>query len=217
MDVEKILCGDPLNEFKGLRWPTRALLVLDLMKLVGFLFVIIMFTYWAPLYLIDINNANFAFPKDISTVLIGGITIAVTLSIAMKQFHAKVKSENRQNWIIDVRNTLAEVIAHIPKKGKPPQLLKQKDRIKLELLMNPSEKDHRVLGWLLRRVYGIQDIKADERIKEEIGKIEKAHVLNTINKLDHNKKDESDELISYIIRLSNAILKREWERVKRGI
>ena len=75
--------------------------------------------------------------------------------------------------------------------------------------MNPKENDHRTLGYLLRIAYGIVGLKVDKEI-------EKKEKLDFVHKLNRTKKPDHDLIISYIIRISNVLLKREWERVKYG-
>jgi len=227
-DVEKILEGDPLDNFSRFRGTHLGRMIYDLLKGLGGVLGITMFGYWTPTYLVEGGSKlpSWSLPDGSGTFLIGAVTVAVTFIVALQQHHAKVKSENRQTWINDVRKTLADVISEIPpytyehpeqrpntgqddiKKESTKEV--QASRIKLELLMNPSEKDHRTLGWLLRRAYGIPQVKPDEKIPPDDG------VFAQINALDRNERGQRNKLISYIVRLSNAILKREWERVKRG-
>lgn len=226
-DVKMILDGDPLNDFCGFRGTHLGRRIYDLVKVVGVVLVISLFGYWTPTYLVEdgLEMSSLPLPDGSGTFLISVVTIAVTLIIALRQLQAKVRSENRQKWIDDVRNTLAKTISEIPdaiyesSRPSPDTDLSstefgytkdvQASRIKLELLMNPSEIDHRTLGWLLRRAYGIREVKPDKKIPTD-------DFFANINKLDRDERSERNELISYIIRLSNAILKREWERVKRG-
>jgi hypothetical protein len=76
---------------------------------------------------------------------------------------------------------------------------------KLELLMNPSEKDHRALMALIRHIYGHHSVRIDMIPRTELG-------FTTL--VPSNPADRS-ALKSQMIRLSNVVLKREWERVKR--
>lgn len=147
------------------------------------------------------------------------------------QIQAQVRSKNRQKWINKVRNNLAIIINYIGEKNqylqqveprlyridittiKPiprnniksiPYLYPEANlaRLNLELLINPSEKDHRTLSTLLRRACGIDEIEIDKIVIE--------HIPNLA------KRDDYKSLITQIIRLSNAMLKREWELVKYG-
>lgn len=71
---------------------------------------------------------------------------------------------------------------------------------KLELLINPSERDHRALVALIRHIYKIDDVPIDDIPRKELDFV----------------KAQPDMVVlkSQMIRLSNVVLKREWERVK---
>lgn len=174
----------------------------------------------------------------------GTVTLFVGLIAiynATNQIIAKVRSENRQKWIDDVRSSLAEAITYMylfdpnlhaedssttlaevekDKKAKLASEEKNKAervRFKLELLMNPSEKDHRTIGYLLRKAYQVKKMELiDKSIEENLG-----NLLDEI--VDINAQENTiceikdyDKLISWLIRLTNATLKREWEVVKNA-
>lgn len=67
-------------------------------------------------------------------------------------------------------------------------------------MINPSERDHRALMALVRHIYGVDDVPIDRVPRRELGFVQ----------------DPADRvtLKSQMIRLSNVVLKREWERVK---
>lgn len=139
----------------------------------------------------------------------------VTLAVAKRQFNATVLSANRQKWIETLRDMLAELISllvaavTIKAMGKikwdrglgpissDPALLQKLERIvlvqwKIRLLTNPNEPDHLDLNQLIDRAF--------KRLQAE------------------GTEDEATESdIENITRLGQAILKREWARVKRGI
>ena len=139
----------------------------------------------------------------------------VTLSVARRQFNANVISANRQKWIEHLRDHVAELIsllvAALVIKAKwrenwnrgrgaiesSPALLAKLERIvlvqyKIRLLVNPTEPDHVEL-------YRAIDV-AFKRLQAEDA-----------------AEDESEADIEAITRIAQAILKREWERVKRGV
>lgn len=122
----------------------------------------------------------------------------------------KARSQNRQNWINQLRDTTAELIQNLPVPGDQPEVRRQKDdeyfRLhgKLELLINPHEKDHRALMAMFRHAYGYPGVSIDSIPGEH---------LNLLA-LDPRKYDQFGALKSQIVRLSNVMLKREWERVK---
>lgn len=139
----------------------------------------------------------------------------VTLAVARRQFNASVLSANRQKWIETLRERLAELISLLVtamvvkaswqgewNKGMGvlaanPQMREKLQRIVLlewniRLLINPTEPDHQQLFGAIETVLA--------RIRD----------------------DESDEAamqadIDAITKLAQSILKREWQRVKRGV
>lgn len=149
------------------------------------------------------------------TALVASIVAPfVTLSVARRQFNATVLSANRQKWIESLRDLLAELIALyvaaivVKLKWKErweeglgpvtanPELLEKLERIvlvqsKIRLLINPAEADHQHL------------YKAVES------------AFRRLRDAETNKADTEAD-IENIAKLAQAILKREWERVKRG-
>jgi hypothetical protein len=150
-----------------------------------------------------------------STALVASIVgPIITLTVARRQFNATVISSNRQKWIETLRDTLAELIALVRAavvvksnwKDKwdhgrgplnaDPAMLEKFERIVLaestiELLMNPIDADH-------QRLY--------ETIETAIWRLRAEESLET----------ETEHDIRTITGLGQAILKREWQRVKNG-
>ena len=139
----------------------------------------------------------------------------VTLSVARRQFNANVLSANRQKWIEGLRDLLAELIsllvAALVVKSKwrnnwnqgrgpidaDPEMLAKLERIvlvqwKIRLLINPTETDHQELYRSIETAF--------KRIQSE-----------------DSRDSESETDIENITRLAQVILKREWQRVKRGV
>lgn len=178
--------------------------------------------------------------------VLGGTASALAFLL---QFRANLRSRNRQDWLERVRESLSETINHIPTDedrnnnfkafcrpdetkiiGSKSPVDGQSHRIKLELLINPSEKDHRALSTLVRIAYGISDPnelrnwwdpdnnnQADSSYRHVLD-VDK-NVYKNVDAIRTLVTPETDQkyLITLIIRLSNAILKREWERVKTGV
>ena len=138
----------------------------------------------------------------------------VTLSVARRQFNANVLSANRQKWIETLRDLLAELIsllvaALVIKSGWKDKwdkglglintdraFLAKLERIvlvqwKIRLLINPTESDHRELYEAIATA--LKRLQFEE---------------------SHDAETEAD--IESITKLGQSILKREWERVKRG-
>jgi len=139
----------------------------------------------------------------------------VTLAVARRQFNASVLSANRQKWIETLRDMLSEWISilaaasvvrttwkaewegglgAISARG---ELLDKVQRLvlaqaKIRLLLNPLEADHEEL----RRAIEV----ASHRLKSPVW-----------------QEAETEADVETITRLAQAILKREWQRVKLGV
>jgi hypothetical protein len=128
----------------------------------------------------------------------------ISIYIARRQIRGSVVSANRQAWSISLRDTLASYMA---KQSMARNLNKlhyaDQDSLarieeivglqyKIELLLNPTQKDHAELIELL------------------------SNVTRTVNQQkDANKDFDIDSCNARIVRLSQMILKLEWERVKQ--
>ena len=139
----------------------------------------------------------------------------VTLAVAKRQFSASVLSANRQKWIETLRDTLSELISILGTaavlrmtwkadwdRGLGPlsergELLEKVQRLvmvqaKIRLLINPLEPDHEALYRAIEA--------ASKHLQAEDW---------------HESSMEAD--VELITRLAQAILKREWMRVKQGV
>lgn len=153
---------------------------------------------------------------------------AAMLSIVFTyhQLRAKVRADNRQAWIARLRTLIAEVTAlsyecHDADNSSKPELWQKlgPKRLEFELMLNPSEKDHRLLMYLVQRL-----APADEEIQDFIqdAKNLRRTVMRYCKPM-HRKRwacllecDNREMLVGYVMRLSHVVLKREWERVKRA-
>jgi hypothetical protein len=138
----------------------------------------------------------------------------VTLRVARRQFRATVLSANRQQWIVGLRDLLAELMSQLAVvavlrdgwKGNwdhglgpvrhDPALLAKVERLvlvhwKIRLLLNPTEADHQELCG---------------RIDTALSRIRSEAATEVETRAD----------IENISHQAQVILKREWERVKRG-
>ena len=150
-----------------------------------------------------------------STALVASIIgPVVTLTVARRQYNATVISASRQKWIETLRDMLAELIALIraalvvkskwkdkwdrgrgPLNADPAMLEKFEHIVlsqsKIELLTNPTDADHHLLYEAIETA--ISRLRAEESLEAET---------------------RSD--VQTITRLGQAILRREWQRVKVG-
>jgi hypothetical protein len=124
------------------------------------------------------------------------------LNIAERSLKSQVLSGNRQDWINTLRDGLAQFLSVLfmisqGKLSKDNYMEKSETllliRFKISLLLNPQEEDHLQLDTFLDQ--GIKYLSAIFKKEEPIRKFSEI-------KLD-------------IITLSQTILKREWERVKK--
>jgi hypothetical protein len=138
----------------------------------------------------------------------------IALTIARRQINASVVTSNRQKRIETLRDALSHLIALISgalvvkskwkdnwDRGRgamnsDPALLKKFEdlvlaTVKIRLLINPTDPDHRQL------YEAIAD--ASKRLQAEL-----------------SMEEETLRDIEVITALAQAILKREWQRVKRG-
>lgn len=127
----------------------------------------------------------------------------VSLYVARQQIRAAVVSANRQRWIDELRSELSELINLIMFLNIGSAILSEEAfiekfekahliEIKISLLINPYEKDH---------------IALTKAIRDAIVEI-------------FEKKDRDPKVLlvlkDSIVSQSQAILKREWNRVKKG-
>ncbi len=126
----------------------------------------------------------------------------ISLYIVRRQFAANVLSHNRQDWIDKVREHIAQILTYIE---TSPVLHENSDKTnsekteslrlyeqRLKLLLNPNEEDHQqLLDCVAKSIRPM--IAGDVSEKADI-------------------QSCSADITSY----AQKILKREWERVKKG-
>lgn len=159
------------------------------------------------------------------TAYLALLASAVTVFFTFSKLRAKVRADSRQEWIIQLRRKLSAVIAKLIKHDQAKQgdnedtilLNMNKDRMELELMLNPSERDHRLLlflihGCIFKNPIEIADYKI---VHEELSNIEFPHpAAEALRRELTTSPLALGRRISYILRLSHVVLKREWERVK---
>lgn len=140
---------------------------------------------------------------------LGGALIGALVAylVARQQFKATVLSKNRQEWINKLRDLLAEyeaILFNVHADFKLSGNLREKDkglsemmranliRSQVKLLVNPKEDDHSALLELMLKLDDAATHGDDAHTK----------IFTTLDK-------------EYIA-LAQNILKREWERVKKG-
>ena len=138
----------------------------------------------------------------VSGLIGAGLGAFFSYRIAVKQIRANLVSANRQAWINELRECLSElqsritfvsILQSVPETGDLEDVKSSMSRIaflthKLTLLINPKEEDHAQLLSLVKEIKGIA-VRGGKPPQEKM-----------------------DAITS----LSQKILKREWERVKKG-
>ena len=228
--VRGLVRDDPLNHvprfrprhFLG-RSPLYVLSLTAVMVLAWFLLCLID-RPWLPDMLRGETVAGKVFlqlAKPNLTAYLALIAAAASIFFAYLQLRAKVRADNRQAWIDRARAHLAAVtsLGSIHADASPkeaPDLWREFAplRVELELMLNSSESDHRLLSFLLHELALLR--------REPGPAIEDSENLKALIKRDSGQDfdewlpgwAERVQLITYILRLSHVVLKREWERVK---
>jgi hypothetical protein len=132
----------------------------------------------------------------------------VSWKITKRQISASTVTISRQQWINNLRDTLADYLAKAnmawaiarkhPDDAQKISRIEQVAQLnyKIHLLINPNEEDHAKLARLV------------DCISSSLNKLAKTEGQDLI----HEFGDKQEELI----KLSQQILKREWGRVKAG-
>lgn len=151
-----------------------------------------------------------------------------TIYFTFRQIRAKVRADSRQAWILKARELLGEVIAAIDahkvalaandvKKAENLWNKLNPKRLELELMLNPSEKDHRLLMYLIQHFAAWRTPGVAAQDAEILKEIIAETTLDAARLLQWHAillTPDRSALVSYILRLSHVVLKREWERVK---
>lgn len=185
------------------------------------------------------------------TAYLALLAAVVTIIFTYYQLRAKVRADSRQAWIIRARELIGQVVAltddfrDLRDKRRFPDAeatwtRMNPLRLELELMLNPSEKDHRLLLFLIQRFASrgrnaepIQDAKI---LRQSIAESERSQgplpdrgwsdvddaerealVSDVLSKSRWNdivNAEGREAQVSFILRLSHVVLKREWERVK---
>jgi len=177
-------------------------------------------------------------PVDALINLSGNLTafLALTAAVASiwfanSQLRSKVRADNRQEWLANARTLLGEVVALARENAVADgssraainELLDPK-RLRFELMLNPREKDHRLLMHLLRRLAFLHEpARAEAADGGTFLKVLNEHCIVSASGANSPREakwklvvhcQDPAELTTYVMRLGHVVLKREWERVK---
>lgn len=229
-DIVKIINTDPLD-LEGDVWPARRRLGVKAFALVFLFFGIGLIFTWA-VALILISDGVSDIPRSLPYFgIFPFLLAAVGLGLNIRR---NVQSKNRMEWINSLRQHIADAISRAPVMKTSGDVKRSEifldnnpqhhqPRVLVETFLNPSERDHRTLAMLLRWLYRVRIDELDRPVIEFIqdasykdSDIEYDAVGGCLEDMKFAPQRHRDKMISWSIRLTNAILKREWERVKRA-
>jgi len=139
----------------------------------------------------------------------------ITLSVAKKQINATVLSANRQKWIESLRAALAEFLSLLV----AAQVVKANWKDEWDGGRAPLQKDPKLLDKVQRMVLSQAEIKLLINPTEP----DHQHLLVAIDTALRRLREgtssdaETEKDIQVITEMAQKILKREWQRVKRGV
>ena len=201
-EVEEVIDVEPLKYMKLPRYPTEVS-VRDFVALVilGVFFV-------STLRLIFLFNLGGLDPTDIASWALPAGMLALMGTVLTVFYHVRLtaRTQNRAEWIGSIRHKMAALISLRDTRSDPDkaQLPDVDKRItELELMLNPGEALHRTFLALIRTLHEIDDNEFDEETRSQLGGTFAEDV-------------SADRLKARCIRVSNVILKYEWERVKHA-
>lgn len=168
------------------------------------------------------------------TALLALTAAAISIYFTHRQLQAKVKADSRQAWIVKLRARIADFIAlagtiHEGGAGLKRQNDLNRRRLEMELMLNPSEKDHRLLMYLSLRMAFFEGGEQNFAVVHDVRNIRAAIISSDLyseeawrpllgpipGKLSDEEHDEAfSDLVGYTMRLAHVVLKREWQRVK---
>ena len=160
------------------------------------------------------------------TAYLAILTAVLGLYVARFTIRAQVRSKSRQEWIDRVRQLMAAPVCRVHSNEPHAELRDSSFRrrlIQLELLLNPSEKDHRLLTMLFwARIFPSESVGMDVELRQEFLRLHKdpqlpassRRLLSFLLKNDVGGRIIAPDMVAaQATRLSQSILKREWVRV----
>ena len=144
---------------------------------------------------------------------VGVLALIGTVVTVFYQVRLTARTDNRKEWVGEIRGKMTDVIALSDRENGSAAGRKRTAREKiteLELFLNPSEPLHRTFLALVRALHGIKD-DFDEDVKSGMPVI-----FPKDQETGHPKPVSAEIWKARCIRISNVILKSEWERVKRA-
>lgn len=208
-EVENVIDVEPLNYERSLWYPKWT----SVRDFVAVLILAVFFAFAFRLIVsVELNGLE---PADIANWALPAAVLALigTVLTVFYQVRLTARTQNRAEWIGTIRRKMAAVIS-LRDVGREPdeaQLLEIDKRItELELLLNPGERLHRTFLTLIRDLHGIDDSEFDKKPRLELGG------TFAIEEIGDTEEAFVKKRKARCIRVCNAILKYEWERVKHA-
>ena len=134
----------------------------------------------------------------VASVIIGPF---ISLLVARRQIRASLVSGNRQAWINALRDDLSELFGLIQW---------------LYLLRPGTYSGADGYKFVDEKRSRIRELKVRIRLRLNPSEPDNIVLLQNIERVDGASPDEFNERMAVAVDLSQSILKREWDRVKRG-
>ena len=212
--IDKLISVEPLDYKRSYRFP-------EWQSFWDFLALLIIALFFVSTFMLIYSFS----PKgselsDISAWALptGVLAFIGTVLTVFFRVRLTARTANRAEWIKSIRGTMTDLIPVSDAESVLDELPSgrvEKKITELELLLNPEERLHRTFLALIRTAHGIND-EFDRDVKSNLPITFK--IENKKKKKD-GKSDDTDSVSrnpwrARCIRLSNVILKYEWERVK---
>ena len=211
-EIDALIRSEPLDHETDYRYPNS--------RIVPGAFVLLVLVLFFSSTLTLILHFDQADPvqKGIETLAFpaAGLALIGTILTVFYQVRLTARTKNRNEWIESIRKKMTDLISKYDANGntEPDHLIEVKRKItELELLLNPGERIHRTFLTLIRKIHGIENDYFDNPVKSRLPTI--------FSQSNDDKADQPDPVgpnpwITRATRLSNVILKNEWERVKHA-
>ena len=212
-EIDDLIGGEPLKYKRSYRIPERE----SFWDFLALLILVIFFgSTFKLIHSIDAKDLS-----DISAWALSAGVLAFIGTVVTVFFRVRLtaRTANRAEWIKSIRGTMTDLISACDSAREPdetPSRDVEKKISELELLLNPEERLHRAFLALIRTAHRIND-EFDKDVKSNMP------ITFQIKKKGNGQDGESDDVPDSVsrnpwkascIRLSNVILKYEWERVK---
>ena len=211
-DMQSLIDADPLNHRTTFRFPMpEAAFHLLALAVVALFFASILWSIvvYNPAETLAPATKTWAWPA-------GGIALFGTALTVFYHVRLTARTKNRQEWIASIRERMRYLISayELGNSAGKQDFGKVKNKIvELELLLNPREPTHRTFLAVIRHMHGIDGHPLDEEVRSHLTQ---AFQPRNDGSPAGDRSLTPETWVARAIRLSNIILKNEWERVKHA-